>query len=112
MHIPHQKYLHFFSAILFLLLIQLKPIHSFSHSFDGSHVKYSFSLDGTENISENDLCQLCDFNYSPTLELSVQTFEAPKIFELITQKIISENNLAPANYCYKNIKLRAPPVLA
>lgn len=95
------------TATLFLLAILLQPVHQLehiSHEHSHSHEKgISF-----ENQHEPH-CNLCDFIFSPTVEINIQELEIPSSFELI--KSLDENNTF--SICIGGIKsfkqLRAPP---
>lgn len=104
------NYKYFFTAIVFLLLIQLKPIHSFSHLLDSTHSTPLELTDNNETFSEIDFCEICDYNFSPTLEVS--SYENLKVVftEFHTQLFNSKTNSFYSNSHSKNKQLRAPPL--
>lgn len=106
----NQNHLYLFTAIVFLLLIQLKPIHNFSHLFDSTHSTSIESNDNNENFSAIDYCEICDYNLSPTLEVIVYNDSKAIFSEFDIKLILSKTNSFYSKYYSKNKQLRAPPV--
>lgn len=100
------------AAIIFLLAILLQPVHQLEHiSHDKEHSH--FMENGLSYESQHHPhCNLCDFIFSPTVQLSVHTIEIPLSFEWIES--LNENNQFNS---YKigiqsQKQLRAPPYSA
>ena len=106
----NRNHLYLFTAIVFLLLIQLKPIHNFSHLFDSTHSTSIESNDNNENFSAIDYCEICDYNLSPTLEVIAYNDLKFIFSEFDIQLILSKTNSFHSKYYSKNKQLRAPPV--
>ncbi len=102
-----EKITKFCTAMFFLLAILLQPIHQLEHiaheHTETQQVDISFRNQHATH------CNLCDFIFSPTIELTLQTLEIPYEFDLIELK--QENKLSGFyNSASKSHKqLRAPP---
>ncbi|SMC41851.1 hypothetical protein [Moheibacter sediminis] len=95
------------SAILFLLAILLQPIHQLEH-LTHNHAHTDKAEISFINYHEAH-CNLCDFNFTPTLELKIETIEIPLVFsssELKPEFTISSFYKSELNF---HKQLRAPP---
>lgn len=99
----------FSTAILFLLAILLQPVHQLEHISHGhSHLDSHPSEVSFINYHETH-CNLCDFNFTPTLELKIESVEIPLTFNFseLNQEISISNFYKSELNFHK--QLRAPP---
>lgn len=100
----------FGTAVLFLLAILLQPIHQLEHiNHNESHIFEHESKVTTVQNHHEIHCNLCDFIFSPTIELTIHHLEIPFEFNFSEFKIESRIfSFYFSNYQF-NKQLRAPP---
>lgn len=93
--------------MFFLLAILLQPIHQLDH-LTHNHAHSEKAEISFINYHETH-CNLCDFNFTPTLELKIETIEIPLTFNCIELK----QEISISNFYNSELnlhkKLRAPP---
>lgn len=102
-----EQIIKFSAAILFLLAILMQPVHQLEHLTHNHAHAHEAELSFI-NYHETH-CNLCDFNFTPTLELKISNFEIPAEFNSIelTQELTSINFYKSELNLHK--QLRAPP---
>lgn len=94
-------------AILFLLVILLQPVHQLEHLTHNHAHAHEAELSFINYHEAH--CNLCDFNFTPTLELKISNVEIPAEFNSIElkQEFTSINFYKSRLNLHK--QLRAPP---
>ena|SRR5690606_27070780 len=104
---PGKQITKFSAAILFLLAILLQPVHQLEH-LTHNHPHVEEGKTAFINFHETH-CNLCDFNFTPTLELEITNLEIPVKFDFIELK----QEFSRSNYYHSELnshkQLRAPP---
>lgn len=99
----------FSTAILFLLAILLQPVHQLEH-IGHHHTDPDTTETGISFHSQHEShCNLCDFIFTPTLELKIVTVDIPLEFNSSELK----QEFTDANFYKSELnfhkQLRAPP---
>lgn len=102
-----EQIIKFSTAILFLLAILMQPVHQLEH-LTHNHAHTDKAEVSFINYHETH-CNLCDFNFTPTLELKISNVEIPAEFNSLelTQEFTSINFYKSELNFHK--QLRAPP---
>lgn len=95
------------ASFVFLTTILLKPIHQLSHLEEAVAVA-AFDLN-TAHVQEFDHCQVCDFQFTPSLDLEIEALEIPILNIFISKEIILFDGLEKQTFYSSNRQLRAPP---
>lgn len=109
------KWTQFLSSILFLVLMMAQPVHELSHlhdSYGHSQLDDSAANQNQFLIAQPEHCHLCDFHFSPILEIEFQVFETPYQGNFILKEIRTSftDFISQTDIYFHN--LRAPPSLA
>lgn len=99
----------FSAAILFLLAILMQPVHQLEHIAHGHSYAEDIQTGTSFHNSHETHCNLCDFNFTPTLVLTINSIEIPVEFISIELKKESKISGFFTNEFQSNKQLRAPP---
>lgn len=100
------------SAILFLFMVLLKPVHQLKHLQSNSENSEQQHTDRYFCFQSTDVCVICDFQVSPSLEISFNSFDIPVEFAVFHQTDKPEVSQKLSAYSGLNKNFRAPPAKA
>lgn len=95
------------ASVVFLLTIVLKPIHQLSH-LEKATPTAAFDLNSA-HFQEIDHCQVCDFQFTPGLELDSLPIEIPLLVSFVLKEVQIPIHSNYAHVQALNLPLRAPP---
>lgn len=104
-----EQIIKFSAAILFLLAILMQPVHQLEHLTHNHTHAHEAELSFINYHEAH--CNLCDFNFTPTLELKIETIEIPSEFASIELKKESKISGFHTSEFKSHKQLRAPPYL-
>lgn len=102
-----EQIIKFSTAILFLLAILMQPVHQLEH-LTHNHAHTDKAETSFINYHEAH-CNLCDFNFTPTLELKISNVEIPAEFDSIELKQEFTTSSFYKSELNFHKQLRAPP---
>jgi len=100
------------TAMLFLSMLLLKPVHQLNHlRFHSENCKQQHTK-GNSVIHTSDVCMICDFQISPSLEISFNSIDIPVEYAEFHQTNQFEVSKKLSTYSGLNKNFRAPPFKA
>lgn len=100
------------SAILILFMVLMKPVHQLNHLQSHSENSEQQHTDGNSVLQSSDVCMICDFQISPSLEISFNSIYIPVEFAECHQTDKLEVSKKLSTYSGLNKNFRAPPFKA